>query len=366
MSLKVLVVEDEALIADDLRRTLTRLGYEVPVTVASGADAIASTERYRPSLVLMDIKLKGAMDGVDAAERIKHEYDVPVIFLTAHSDDATLARAKVVSPQGYLVKPFGERELRGAIEVGLHNHDLERENARLYHVAQGALRARDDVLQVVAHELRNPLNALLLAAEALLRESGDEGAHAASARRIRSSGRRMSGLIQDLLDVERLDAGEPLSLALAHVSVDVVLAAVVDDEREMATKAGLTLTLDIREPMPPILADVARLRQVLENLVGNAIKFTKRGGTIVVGASRAGGDVRVFVRDSGRGIAPDELDRIFDRFWQAGSGDRRGAGLGLAIVKGIVEALRGRVWVESELGAGTTFSLAFPALVTGS
>lgn len=122
----VLVVEDEALIAHDLERTLRRLGYGVSGVVADGKGAIAAASSTRPAVVLMDIKLKGAMDGVDAARVIRDEVDAPIVFLTSHSDDHTLSRASEVRPEGYVMKPFVERDLRVAIELALHKHEVSR------------------------------------------------------------------------------------------------------------------------------------------------------------------------------------------------------------------------------------------------
>jgi PAS domain S-box-containing protein len=127
---RILVVEDEAIIASDIRTALTDLGYTVPAMTARGDEAVRLAQEFSPSLVLMDIQLKGPLDGVDAAREIKARLDVPVVFLTSHSDEATLERAMQVAPHGYLLKPFEERELRTAIEVALHQHDLERLHAQ--------------------------------------------------------------------------------------------------------------------------------------------------------------------------------------------------------------------------------------------
>jgi two-component system cell cycle sensor histidine kinase/response regulator CckA len=121
----VLVVEDEVLIADDIQRTLVRLGYQVPSTVLSGESAIQATGELQPSLVLMDIKLRGRMDGIEAAAAIRERFDVPVVYLTSHSDEPTLARAMGTHPHGYLLKPFTDRELRTSIEVALDRHEME-------------------------------------------------------------------------------------------------------------------------------------------------------------------------------------------------------------------------------------------------
>ena len=125
MGERVLIVEDEAIIAEDIRRTLVTLGYDAPRSAVTGAEAVALAEALQPRLVLMDIKLKGPMDGIEAAGLIRDRFGIPVIFLTSHSDEATLARAKEMQPYGYILKPFDDRELRIAIEVALRKHELE-------------------------------------------------------------------------------------------------------------------------------------------------------------------------------------------------------------------------------------------------
>ena len=125
MGATILVVEDEALIADDIQRTLVRLGYRAPDTVATGKACLEYIDQAPPDLVLMDIKLKGSMDGIVTAAKVRERFELPVIFLTSHSDEATLARAKETRPHGYLIKPFEDRDLRTAIEVALHKHTLE-------------------------------------------------------------------------------------------------------------------------------------------------------------------------------------------------------------------------------------------------
>jgi CheY-like chemotaxis protein len=129
--IKILVVEDEVVIAMDLQQRLIRLGYDVPVIVGNGEEAIDTVVKLRPSLVMMDIRLQGEMDGIQAAQRIRREARIPVIFLTAHSDDTTLQRAKMAEPFSYIVKPFNERELKASIEMALHRHSLEEDRAQI-------------------------------------------------------------------------------------------------------------------------------------------------------------------------------------------------------------------------------------------
>jgi PAS domain S-box-containing protein len=234
------------------------------------------------------------------------------------------------------------------------------ENARLHRAEQQAAQARDDVLGIVAHDLRSPLNAISLQLQLLLRQKIiQEGKWQTPVERIRSSVLRMNRLIQDLLDVARLEAGA-LSIELRSMSPREVLSEVMETERPLAAAASLELVLEATEPLPPIRGDGSRLLQVFDNLIGNAIKFTPAGGRITVGAVEQEREVVFRVSDTGSGIPPESLSHLFDRFWQAGCSDRRGVGLGLSIVRGIVAAHNGRVWVESELGKGTSIFFAIP------
>ena len=231
------------------------------------------------------------------------------------------------------------------------------EQARLYQVAQQAIHLRDDVLGIVAHDLRNPLGTILMQASRLRRSGTDLQVKGAAA--IERAARRMNHLIQDLLDVARVEGGrltiKPQRLSCAQVVVESVQA-----EEPLATAAALSLRIDVPADLPEIWVDRERLLQILENLVSNAIKYTPPGGRITVGAMRRDPYVVFWVADTGAGIAADDLPHVFERLWQAKHSDRAGAGLGLTIVKGIVEAHRGRIWVESKLGAGSTFFFSIP------
>jgi PAS domain S-box-containing protein len=240
---------------------------------------------------------------------------------------------------------------------------LAMENARLYQSAQRATSVRDEVLGIVAHDLRSPLSSIamwLQVVERLVQRQGGGELKAKSKEpleMISSACQRMNRLIQDLLDVARMEAGR-LTLSPSWQTPASLLREAVDSAHAQATQ--LQLHLESPEALPPVLADRDRLLQVFSNLLGNALKFTPPGGEIWVGARLEGEQVRFHVRDSGPGIPPESLAHIFDRFWQANRTDRRGAGLGLSIVKGIVEAHGGKLQVESEPGRGSTFSFTVP------
>jgi len=234
---------------------------------------------------------------------------------------------------------------------------LATEQARLYQVAQQAVHLREDVLGIVAHDLRSPLGTILMQVGRIRRGGSDEEQKGAAV--IERAARRMNHLIQDLLDVARVEGGR-MTIKPQRLSGAQVVAESVQAQEPLATAAALSLRMDLPADLPDIWVDRDRLLQILENLVGNAIKYTPPGGRVTVGAMRRDPHIVFWVADTGAGIAPGDLPHVFERLWQAQHGDRAGAGLGLTIVKGIVEAHRGRIWVESKLGAGTTFYFSIP------
>jgi len=169
----------------------------------------------------------------------------------------------------------------------------------------------------------------------------------------------MSRLIRDLLDVTHMEAGG-LSLESSRVTAQQIVADARETQTSSASSASLDLRVDFAEDLPDVWADRDRLLQIFENLVGNAVKFTKPGDQIIVGGAPREDEVLFWVSDTGRGIAAEDLPHVFDRFWQARKGERGGAGLGLAIVKGIVDAHGGDVWAESKSGSGSTFFFTIP------
>jgi len=136
---KIMIVEDEWITADDLRMSLQSLGYTVSSVVSSGEEAIKNAEKDKPDLVLMDIMLKGEMDGIEAASQIRSCYNIPIIYLTAYADEKILERARITEPFGYIVKPFVNEDLKIAIEIALYKHRVEKERKKLIEELQGAL-----------------------------------------------------------------------------------------------------------------------------------------------------------------------------------------------------------------------------------
>jgi signal transduction histidine kinase/DNA-binding NarL/FixJ family response regulator len=231
------------------------------------------------------------------------------------------------------------------------------EHAQLYHDALQATRARDEILGVVAHDLRNPLSTVRMAAQLLADDVAP--AHRKPLDTLLRTTERMNQLIQDLLEVTRIESGK-LALELHTESVAGVLREATAMLQPLAQARSIAFETALAADLPRVPLDSARVLQVVSNLVGNALKFTPAEGRVTLGAEVQGREVRVAVSDTGPGIPADQIPRVFGRFWQAGTGDRRGIGLGLSIARGIVEAHGGRIWVESVEGQGAHFYFTLP------
>lgn len=246
----------------------------------------------------------------------------------------------------------GEVALRVALAV---------DNARLYERAQQAARAREEVLAIVSHDLRNPLGTILGAAELLLMlpQEARERELERQLEIIDRTALRMNRLIEDLLDVSRMEAGR-LSLQCEAQEVTTLLADAAEMFQPQARERGIELETACGAGLPPVHADRERIGQVFSNLIGNALKFTPAGGRIRIEASQEGGGVRCTVRDTGPGILDEEMPNIFAPFWQASRSKGTGAGLGLSIARGIVEAHGGTIRAESVQGQGSAFHFTLP------
>lgn len=226
--------------------------------------------------------------------------------------------------------------------------------------AERAIRLRDEVLAIVAHDLRNPVHSILLTASVLRDVQFDEAGRQHRLSVIQRTAKGMDHLIRDLLDATRIETGN-FDVRRGRVHIPALLDETVEQFERLAAESEVSLSCTADAHLPPANGDRDRLAQVMSNLIGNALKFTSPGGKISVNARRAKGHIEISVADTGSGIPPEQLEHVFDRFWQADRQGRAGAGLGLAIAKGIVEAHEGRIHVQSLVGEGTTFFFTVPA-----
>ena len=250
-----------------------------------------------------------------------------------------------------------------AANVNRMNDELQ----RLYRELETASRHKSEFLANMSHELRTPLNAIIGFSQ-VLRDGlfGEVNAKQEEyLEDILTSGHHLLALINDVLDLSKVEAGQ-VQLELAPFSIQDALERGVSMVREQATRNGVQVTLHANDGLHVVTGDERRVRQVIFNLLSNAVKFTSAGGSVDVTATRANGEVRVSVADTGPGITEDDLGRIFEEFQQTEAGARQheGTGLGLALSKRFVEMHGGRIWCDSEVGKGSTFVFTLPAGTT--
>ena len=393
----VLLVEDSAADRAVVRGLLRqqRRAYTI-VEAATGEEGLARCRDTRVDCVLLDFFLSD-MDGVqflDALAAPTGQVPLPVAMLTSRDDDAVAAQVFARGAQDYLVKDaltshaLGRAventiekfrilrdldEQRAAVEVRNHKLEVLRDElqAKVEDLAD-ATKAKDRFLAVMSHEMRTPLNAILGYAELLDMEL--EGVLAEGQRqqveRIRVGSRHLLGLINDVLDLTRADARK-LDLDMRPVDLPAVIEEVAALLQAQAESRGIELVVapSARE-IPHVQADLQRLRQILLNIVGNALKFTDEGSvTIRYGVEDDGAGVRVNVVDTGIGIDADTLPLIFNEFYQAkGELTRRhgGTGLGLSISRRLADLMGGSIEVSSVPGEGSTFTLWLRSSSAGS
>ncbi len=278
------------------------------------------------------------------------------------ADGRTLGAVTLTAAES--ARRYGADDLALAVELAQRAATVI-DKARLYAAARQAVRTRDEVLGIVAHDLRGPLGAIGMYAHLLADPATRDGDGWPWIDGINRMVDQMSRLIQDLLDVAALDSGR-LRMEPFALRPDAVLREAEAAVAAQANAAGVRLEVEAAPGLSAVHGDPDRVLQVLGNLLGNALKFTPAGGRVVLRAAPAPDGVAFSVADTGPGMPPEVLARVFDRFWQARTSRRAGAGLGLAIARGIVEAHGGRIRAESEPGAGSTFTFTLPLAPEGA
>lgn len=392
----LLVVEDNP---EMLRHLARLLGDEYRITTArDGEEALDAFQREAPDLVLTDVMMPG-MTGDRLVREIRERSEwatVPIVVLTAKADEELRIRVLQEGAQDFLIKPFSQEELRARIgnlieakrsgdvlrraltssrtdlgelsrQIVRSRDELSRavEEARRAHAeAESASRAKTEFLSVMSHELRTPLNAIVGYVDLLLSgAAGTDLAHReVHLRRIQTNSQALTRMIEQILELTRLEDGEG-ELDVRESDLSEALDELIRKSRGAAEAKGLRFVVRMPERPAPIRTDVDKLRQVIDDLVSNAVKFTSEG-TVELHVEMVDGEILARVRDTGPGLATEELERAFEPFWQADPGLTRkegGSGLGLSIVRRFTRLLGGEVALESEPGAGTTATLRVPA-----
>ncbi len=365
----ILIVEDEQIVGENLRESLIENGYSVPVLpCVTGEEAIRKAGEIRPDLILMDIKLEGEMDGVEAVEAIRKEMNVPVIYLTAYSNEGFLERAERTGPFGYINKPYKTNDVLVNVRMALYKHGMEKKEKK----KTGTETKVEDFIAHITHEMRNPLG-VIMGYSTLLKDFGASEEQLKFIRKIEKSTEKTSRLVDDLLDYSRMKVGK-FTMNPGEFDLREKMNHLSDTYSRMFGEKGLELRLDIGPGVPGVIVgDPVRLEQVLANLLGNALKFTEKGSCGVTVArkppveegkkeNKAGENnvtLLFSVKDTGIGIPGNKKDAVFEAFEQADpsiTGKYGGTGLGLAITKQLVEMMDGEISVDSEPGKGSTFT----------
>lgn len=370
---RILVVEDDAIARLDIQAALERSGYIVAGMVASGEEAIQQADVLNPDLVLMDIKLEGVMDGVEASNEIIRRFDLPIIFLTVYADDDTLHWAKISGPYGYLLKPVDHKELKSAIEIGLYKHQMERELKKAKRAAETASRAKTSFLATISHELRTPMNGVLGMTELLLL-SDLENPYRENVQLIKESAMSLLLVLNQIIDYSKLETSS-LKLREIDFRLEDLVTGILSQYEKTAEAKGIKVTYTMSPDVPGwVRGDSGKVRQVLGNAVNNAVKFTRSGHVLVEISPGSIADVtydkgettiaiQILVQDTGIGIPADKLDAMFESFTLAEdhlSHASGGLGLGLAIVSRLLTLLGGTVRCSSQVGQGSAFSFSIP------
>lgn len=355
---RILIVEDEIIVGLDIQHELTGLGYRVTGVVASGQEAIQSASQTKPDLVLMDIRLAGEMDGIAAAQQIRQNVSVPIIYLTAYADAETLQRAKITEPFGYIIKPYQERDLHITIEMALYKHRLESQLKQYATELEWRNRELDTFASTVANNLHS-LAAKITQHTDLLRENlGLSDDLYQNIEAIARSSRKMSQVIDELLLLAKIRQFQ-VELKPVH------MARIVAEAQQRLSQLIEYHQVQIELPghWPEVVGHAPWLEEVWVNLLSNAIHCGGEPPRLQIGATiQPNRYVRFWVRDNGPGLTLADQAQLWQPFDQPGSSEANERSLRLAIVRHIIEKLGGQVRLDSENipGRGTTFSFTLP------
>jgi two-component system, sensor histidine kinase and response regulator len=371
-SATVLVVDDNSINRYMLSQHVTHLGHRV-AAVENGRQALERLQTEAFDLVLLDVMMP-EMDGYTVLAQMKADprlREIPVIVISGLDELESVVRCIEQGAEDYLTKPFNPTLLRARIGACLEKKRLWDELRDNYQRLQALERLRDDLTHMIVHDLRTPLTSIIgglhLIADGGIDPQSPEGEEMASL--ALSGAHSLLGMINDLLDVGKIEAGQ-MVLERSSVDLATVARAAVDQVRALAREKRVRLIEDVPSDLGTVTADEEKVRRVLVNLLGNAMKFTPEDGEVALEARRQGEAILVRVRDTGEGLPEEYRERIFEKFGQVESrksGRKMSTGLGLTFCKLAVETHGGTIGVESTSGLGSTFWFTLPtqAPVTG-
>jgi signal transduction histidine kinase/HPt (histidine-containing phosphotransfer) domain-containing protein len=371
----VLVVDDEPDNYDVIEALLIDCPYDLHYA-PSGVEAIERLNIFKPDLILLDVMMP-ELDGIETCRIIKNHpvwKFTPTIIVTALNSKEELARCLEAGADDFVSKPVHRLELKARVNSMLRiksQHDRLQVAIAEIQLAKDAAelsaRAKSDFLAMMSHEIRTPINGVLGMTQLLstTQLTTEQQKYVTTAQ---ISGEMLLSTIDDILDFSKIESGK-LDLEERPVEIQVLLQDIANLLSPKTTAKNLTLTHHLAANVPQcIVSDVTRLRQILLNLVNNAIKFTATGGVTIACEAAATPDdnyeIHFSVRDTGIGIAAEDIDRLFQPFTQANISTTReygGTGLGLVICRRLIELMQGKIWIESEPSLGATFHFTIRA-----
>jgi signal transduction histidine kinase len=378
----ILIVDDTIPNLELLSKMLTSEGYKVRA-VSSGAMALTAAQSAPPDLVLLDIAMPD-LDGYDVCLRLKDDdrtRNIPILFISALDEAMDKVRAFEVGGVDYMTKPFQAAEVVARIETHLNlqrlQNRLSQTNAQLLAANAQLLQARDEALRAsqaksvflanMSHELRTPLNAILGYTELLQEEVKSAGLeqYASDLKKIHHSGMYLRTLVNDILDLAKIEAGKAV-FRVTTFDVKQVVMSVLTTERTAIEKNNNALTAEIDPTLSKMVGDETKVKQILFNLLSNAAKFTSNGEVSFKARqieTKGKLEIEFRVADTGIGMSPEQTEKLFDPFVQADESITTtygGTGLGLALTKQLCELMGGSIQVSSVLHVGTTFVVNLP------
>lgn len=366
--IKVLLVEDDEVDIRFAKRLLARCSRPVKFVVESAGTLSAAVECLGDgeyNIVLLDLGLPDS-SGIETVRKVSEVNPrIPIVVLTGLDDEEAGLLAIKSGAMDYLVKGLSlnnslVRTVLYALERKKAEEELRKANEKLKEYD----RLKSEFVSTVSHELRTPLSIIMGAIKLMLDEIPGKIVHEQKdvLATAMESVKRLSKIVDSLLSISRIESGR-LDLQIAVVNICELVKDTVSDYKPLAREKGICLDCEVPQQSVDISLDPDKTKQVLINLISNSLKFTPEGGWVKVICAEQDEEVLVSVRDSGVGIAKEDIPKLFDKFTQfgrrAGPGEK-GTGLGLAISKGIVELTRGRIWAESELGKGSKFTFTLP------
>lgn len=387
-SLKILIVEDDAVSALLLQKALEKNKHEILGIADSGEKALELLTQNHADIVMMDINLAGELDGIKTTEIINEKYDIPVVYLSASSDAETLNKVVGTNPSAYVIKPFNIRELNMVIELAIFkdrkekelqklNNELEEKvkqrTVELYDANKELTKALEKEREInelksrivlnVSHGFKTPLTSILSSAQ-LLQIYGEKDHPfkvkiAKHAGKIENSVRALNNLLTSVLFFGKADADQ-MKFRPKKMFMGAFLKELMDT-LNAGKENDVEIKMETGNIPKTLTTDSELLYQIFENLLSNAIKYSSDGQKVDFHISFENGQLISTIRDQGIGIPKSEQDQLFDRFFRAKNvGIIEGSGLGLSIVKKCIEVLKGTIEFESVEGKGTTFKVTIP------